>query len=135
MKFIKWVIEVRPFRLLVDCIAAYSLRDVSPGLQHWCSDCRIWLTDSAAASSSASLGRLWPLCCFLRNWLFLAVDDIDRDVDPAPKLPEPPTRRCVWPSTPKEGPLCDCEGEGVWDGLDAFFEARERGEFADMAFN
>lgn len=31
--------------------------------------------------------------------------------------------------------LCDCDGEGVWDGLDAFFEARETGEFADMAFD
>ena len=60
---------------------------------------------------------------------------MDRDADPAPKLPEPPTRRCVWPSIPTRDPLCDCEGEGVWGELHAFFEARETDEFVDMAFN
>lgn len=34
-----------------------------------------------------------------------------------------------------QDPLCACEGEGVWDGLHAFFEAKETDEFVDMAFN
>ncbi len=63
------------------------------------------------------------------------MDDIDRDVDPVPKLPEPPKRRCALPSIPVEDPLWNCEGEGVWDGLHAFFEARETDEFADIAIN
>lgn len=29
MKFMRWVMEVRPLRLLVDCMAAYARRDVS----------------------------------------------------------------------------------------------------------
>lgn len=70
----RWVIEVRPFRLLVDCIAA----------------------DSAIASSSASLGRLWALCCFRSDWLFRAVEGELRDAAPGPKLPDPPLRRCGW---------------------------------------
>lgn len=63
------------------------------------------------------------------------MDDVERDVDPEPKLPEPPIRRCIWLSVPIEDPFCDCEGEGVWVGLHAFFEARETDEFADIAFN
>lgn len=35
---------------------------------------------------------------------------------------------------PVPDPLCDCEGEGVWDGLHAFFEAKETDELVDMAF-
>ena len=36
MKFIKWVIEVRPFRLLVDCMAAYSTQNISYDLCGFC---------------------------------------------------------------------------------------------------
>ena len=32
MKFMRWVMEVRPLRLLVDCIAAYATQDVSRAL-------------------------------------------------------------------------------------------------------
>lgn len=54
------------------------------------------LTDSALASSSAaSLGRRWSLCCLRRDWLFLAVEDADRWVNAAPKLPTPPSRLWV----------------------------------------
>lgn len=52
------------------------------------------LTDSAKASSSASLKRFDCLCCFFEAWLLRGVDEA-REEAPAPKLPEAPLRR--WP--------------------------------------
>ncbi len=69
-----------------------------------CGFSRAGPTDSAAASSSASLGRRCPLCCFRSDWLCL-VDEETRELDPAPKLPEPPRRLWVWLSAPKDDPL------------------------------
>ena len=55
-------------------------------------------------------------------------------MDPAPKLPDPPTRRPVWPSTLIADPVCDCEGDGVCEGGHAFFEAaEERARLDDIA--
>lgn len=95
VKFMRWVIEVCPLRLLVEFMAAYTWDLVSQrhlGVNNNCM--HDWLTDSAAASSSASLGRLWFLFCFRKDWLFLAEGIEARAAEPAPRLPDPPPRRC-----------------------------------------
>lgn len=112
----RWVIEVRPFRLLVDCMAACESACQRTYFAYKGSGAGGERTDSAAASSSASLGRLWPLWGLRNGWLFLAADIGLRDVAPDPKLPEPPLRLCGWLSKDAEEFGWDCEGEGVWEG-------------------
>ena len=66
--------------------------------------------------------------------MYRAAEKDERDVYPVPKLPDPPVRLCVWFSIPREGPLCDCEVEVVWDGEHAFLEvAKESTGFVDIA--
>lgn len=66
MKFMRWVMDVCPLRLLKGRMASWavSTRGVS----------RAWaLTDSAMESSSDCRNFLEPLFCFLLGWLFLGV--------------------------------------------------------------
>ena len=58
--------------------------------------------------------------------------DAEREVAPAPKLPELPARRWLF-SDPKDAPLCDWEGDGVCGGGQALLEvAKERDGFSDI---
>ena len=96
MKLMRWVIEVRRFRLLVDCMAACVGQPLTHTKRRYpLARGRNQLTHSAAASSSASFSRRWSLCCFRSDWLFLGVDDVERVLEPAPKPQDPPARR--WP--------------------------------------
>ena len=54
MKFIRWVIEVRPFRLLVDCMAAYRGNYISNRLTTYYSGY------AHRFSSSILIRKPWP---------------------------------------------------------------------------
>lgn len=83
-------------------------------------------TDSSISSSN-SRGRLCRLCWLRRAWLFRAELEL-LDANPAPKLPDPPTRLVLlstagaeWNDDDEDDLLkifTALEVEGFWPGLD-----------------